>query len=1298
MNGQGRPHRGFRCRAVNRDHGRWRIFAILVAFAALPIPLLRAEPATPQAAATVRLRLAWGGGTPQTWSGRVRVVPGGMISELRLLGLDADSPGSMWTSGDTLHVGRRTPRRYDGLECDVTAPPNSELEIELRGDSEQARVIRVPLQLVTTGTFRELLDEERNFFLAHRAPGDDLRVTHNYQAMIFRVGENFDFEVHPHQLATANDGLLDIVADLMPARSEEPTWSATEVSQPLDGNREPIAFSVPLPDREGVYDVRLRAYEPQGLAGRLVPGVGRRPVATRRLQVLVIDPRQNRARSSSAWRSLLTIDPANPRWWSRLPKWLLVDRLPGTTPRAISNASHTTFSHSLGRLLELPPRRPLAEPSWHALMIPIDEVGVPHLIEVELPSDTPLDLAISILEPNAAGRVVPLNRDFGVVHDPDEATAEPRMLSHRFIFWPRTAAPVVLLANRHETAAAFLGKLEVFVHAGPLERTTPIYAPASGARIVAAHLERPHFTASLGAKDYFDVQGGYAIEDWQTFFDGGTRLVEYLSFAGYNAAFVSVMADGSGLYPSPLIQPNPTHDTGSLSTLGQDPLRKDVLQMLLRQFTRDGLLLFPCLSFNAPLPAIEKLRHDDAETPVGILPIGRSGQVSSSSGDDRRPRYNIFSPLVQNAIRDVIRELTQRYRDHPSMAGIAIELSSDSLLTSPGLDWGLDDATIAAFEADTQTEVPDEGPDRYAARAKFLLGEGRDAWIAWRCLQLTNFYGQLQAIVAESNPDRKLYLLPARLIDDLAFLPQHLPRLRDAAELPTTLQTVGLDLEQLARAPGIVVVRPYQGAFTAPIAESGVGWNLNRQLEFDKALKESTPQAAMFFSRTTPLRLPSFDAQSPFGSSETYTSLLPHPSALTASGRHPMTHAVSSLDDDMLIDSGLLLPTVDNPALRHFRNTYRQLPSHAAMVSERREQSVTVRTYEEPGGAVIAVLNDSPWPVTAKLTLQAPAGCTLVELGERGDRSRPRTFSSGEGGMAWYVELGACELQAARFSSAAVRPVSVAIENRGKVADWLATRVDALKERVSATSTARALAAFEAGGFEIAADLQPISGWNVEPAEAADNVALDLQHPHSGQSALRVAATEEVVSLVSEPFASPTTGRLGVHFWVKTAAADQQPAVRIVVEDADKPIRYQQYAVVGGNYAGSVRLETRWWWYELQLDTLPLRDTQKLRIRIDVAGEGTIWIDDVAVFDLVFNEVERRELLKIVYAAHAALQDGMLSECADILDGYWPRYLAQHAPSESARIDPPSSAPPLRPATEPSVADRLKGFVPRWLR
>jgi hypothetical protein len=103
------------------------------------------------------------------------------------------------------------------------------------------------------------------------------------------------------------------------------------------------------------------------------------------------------------------------------------------------------------------------------------------------------------------------------------------------------------------------------------------------------------FTSDNGGAHYVGIEGlNNPYRGWKaTFYEGGTRMVEYLHYTGYNGLVIAALADGSTIYPSQLLDPTPRYDTGAFFATAQDPMRKDVLELLLRLFDREELP-WPC--------------------------------------------------------------------------------------------------------------------------------------------------------------------------------------------------------------------------------------------------------------------------------------------------------------------------------------------------------------------------------------------------------------------------------------------------------------------------------------------------------------------------------------------------------------------------------------------------------------------------------------------------------------------------------------------------------------------------------
>ena len=123
------------------------------------------------------------------------------------------------------------------------------------------------------------------------------------------------------------EGLEGIVAAALGnARTEEHTWNEDRDYKHDAASAAPVAITVPLPEQEGVYDLRLSLY-PKRITN-LVRG---KPLATRKIQLVVVAPVRPVTQSTTAWQSVLEFDPASPKWWDRMARlakrWLPLPRI-----------------------------------------------------------------------------------------------------------------------------------------------------------------------------------------------------------------------------------------------------------------------------------------------------------------------------------------------------------------------------------------------------------------------------------------------------------------------------------------------------------------------------------------------------------------------------------------------------------------------------------------------------------------------------------------------------------------------------------------------------------------------------------------------------------------------------------------------------------------------------------------------------------------------------------------------------------------------------------------------------------
>ncbi|MDO4586112.1 MAG: hypothetical protein Q4C95_02325 [Planctomycetia bacterium] len=382
---------------------------------------------------------------------------------------------------------------------------------------------------------------------------------------------------------------------------------------------------------------------------------------------------------------------------------------------------------------------------WESYSIPVKEPGKPHLLEIEYISNIPQTLGISILEPSVTGGIFPLSLDYGLVvpDDPLSDQMPNRIMRYQILFWPKSKTPIILLMNRQPDKPAVFGRIRIYRS----KEKIAAFQTSKRGRSVAAMMTRPNFCDQFAALRVDSSVGVIGAEDWNTVFDSIQRMTQYLQFVGYDSLMLSAIADGSSLYPSSLLNPSPKFDSGIFLKNGEDPVRKDILEVIARIFDSKQLSIIPLIDFNTPLPTLEEqfrnvcqqanksslnalasttlqqgtnqnlsnnsisltnihsnpskpndpndqstimpefsTSFDSIQRMEGIYWIGPDGRLlieSRKTNSGTGPYYNILHPLVQETILNIVREIVARYGQHRSFGGIAIQLSTNGFAQLP---------------------------------------------------------------------------------------------------------------------------------------------------------------------------------------------------------------------------------------------------------------------------------------------------------------------------------------------------------------------------------------------------------------------------------------------------------------------------------------------------------------------------------------------------------------------------------------------------------------------------------------
>ncbi len=752
---------------------------------------------------TLQLRIAWGGGAERIWQGSIRLSQG-RFTDLQALGIEADEPGSIWLDPAGVEIRERSLRAYDGVDVTVTADLDARLTVALADMAGEAgKTVEIPLRDLVQQSHSSTLDSAENRLLVSRSPSDRLRISYGRENLVFAPGDKFQFELGAHLLDGAGT-TVRFAAQIVTSPGGQRVWS-----QEYEAGDVGTATSIELkvPEFEGVYDLVIDAVPTRSRAARLL----KRPIAQRKVQLVVLDKRPQGDLGQGPLARVVEINPVTP-WWREPVRNL---PLPGLRKGPLGNGDAAPWEHpTLGPMIQLGPGGSGPNISWEAYPLPISKPGAVHVLEIEYPSDVPQAMGISVIEPNAAGAVMPIGLDSGVYVSDEDAENTPQLAKHRVLFWPRTKAPVLLVTNRRQGSRAVYGKITVFSTAHSQLAALALGRNDGGGmlgpafpgnqrcqRLWAGYLDRPLFVENFCAPETLDTISHRSLDDWNTIYQGGIRLVKYLKHVGYGGLMMSTFADGSTIYPSQIVEPTPRYDTGVFFGTGQDPDRKDALELLFRLFDREGLTLIPALHFASPLPELEALKRDGGPAAAGIEWIGADGATWLSGHAPRQglgAYYNLLHPRVQEAMLKVAREVIARYAEHPAFGGLALQLSAEGYAQLPGDDWGFDDHTVAHFEADTQTKVPGNGPGRFAARAKFLGGPGRAAWLQWRAGVVAEFHRRLESEIRTRREGAKLYLAGGTMLDSRQTQLRLRPTLPKRAKLDETLMELGIRAKDIA--------------------------------------------------------------------------------------------------------------------------------------------------------------------------------------------------------------------------------------------------------------------------------------------------------------------------------------------------------------------------------------------------------------------------------------------------------------------------------------------------------------------
>ncbi|MCC9605411.1 family 10 glycosylhydrolase [Blastopirellula sp. JC732] len=1238
------------------------------------------------------LRVAWGGGPVQRWNGDVRVSDGKIVLK-RLLGMEADEARSVRQVESGLAIEHRTERAYDGFDLTVIAPLTAQLQIHIYPQSSDGKseAIVVPLQMLVDRSHSAALDDQGTQLLIRRTPGDALQPVFDRSSLVFAPGETFSVRYQAVQPQLPLGAKLRFELKLSHARKTDAIWSQSEavVADRSGGVDLPTTFPVPLPKEEGVYELTATLVEDR-LANLVFSA---KPLLERKVQLVVIDPLKPAESEDGPLRSVVDIDPASPGWWQRLSRLSQYNPWRRQRPTELFNQPPSTRTHLDRKWTEL------TVDGWHAFPLAIEHVGQPHILEIEYPSDIPQSLGISVIEPNAAGSISPIGVDAGLENRGLVGGETGEVKTHRLVFWPKSATPLLVLTNRREEGAAVFGRIRVLAGQAAIAPATA--QPLVDGRLAIAHYEKPLFGNTFSATQDVNPVSQRSLDDWITFYEGGDRLVKYLQHAGYNGASISVLSEGSALFPSPWIRTNPKYDKGVYFLDGRDPVQKDVLEMLLRQFDRAGLTLFPAIEFNAPLESLEQIRETYGDNRLDLVDEQGRTALDVSSAGGQGAYYNPLRSEVRAAMAQVVHDLVERYGHHPSFGGVTLQLNANGYAQLPGAKWGMDRETVARFLHETRiaNSIEELGPRPSTA----ILGQHRQAWLAWRAEQLTQFYEEAAQLVRRKKPTGLLMLDTAGAFRGYDWNDRLAPTLPRNMTLDAALLEAGVSRQQLQASDAIALLRTGYVRPEGEPANLGAYEMINASQE-EAAYSQHANRGVLEFHVPATMRLTKLDEANPFGGADNYSWIAAEFVGVGRQARRPLIEALVDVDAALLLRGGWTVPLGEEEVVRDLLQTITALPrdrfDDIVWSKPSPVQPVVARRVVKNGTTYCYFANASPWPITLNMTVRHAAAAAATPLGKAAVENVELTA----GDAAWSLTLPAYGLEAFAINSPATTFESAEVLLPSAMLAAIDQSNKEFSLRLRSLRSVPPLTVLKNPGFESPQQGEGLTGWTFNSAKDA-KISLDTDNPPNGVNSLKMESSGGVAWIRSEPIPRPATGRLFVRAQIRSNRAQLSPPLRISVDgDVNGEDYYQPLSLGAGP---NPAVEPNWRIFEHGVYDLPA-NLDDLKIGFDLMGAGDVSIDEVQVFDVGFSEGEKRELQKLRTLSDGKYHQGQFADCYRILDSYWVRFLQQRVPIAPELTQQPKGVErtatlPDRPAptTEPKEESRfewLRKYTPRFPR
>ena len=704
----------------------------------------------------LKLRIVWGGQKPVSYVGSIELENGTLFGTQQL-GIDPNDPSFLLSDSKGRLTFDDQQTRFGGCDIRVQAKSNSRLILQLQiADPDTSKIITREFAW-SLKSLRDNPDlQELGFndcrLSIDRVPGDRLRVVTNRNHLVYNSEEPMDIQIQPYGLPwNSAPGNLDF--SIVRLHDEQVVVRKSKtISLDERGHGESYDIPASAPKEEGVYEIRLK-FEPK----RILPGIIFRHLSIERVVQFVVY-NNTPARSILNAHSSLEEDLAS--------KWKPLVHIPLksfenqslTSLLAGQLASSKRFPlFDFAKSFSIMPKELSFDPSFGAnetaLQIEPSAIAtttitglVPgemhRLAMLSSNNNATYRVSISQIEPREqkshegllANELfeVSSTRSIDRVVNPSTALGDEIL---EVLFWPNSRSAKLEITNLNATQTLQITKSAVDVwNESPKALTSQSLAPKNGCIL---ELHSANLRISFGSEAIGNSEKKSPVyDDWRLFLRFAKQVGDYCRASGYETLAMTVHHEGGSLFPCSKLSSNARFDTGTFSSDGRDPLRKDILELMYRVMSRYGVEFVPMLELDSPIREIEEAIAKGVDK--DLLQLRDSPRsIAGPFGN----LYNPHSPIVQQAIAIALDEFETRYRSHPNYCGFALRATNASHLD---VSVPIDQTNTAILDRFANA-IGGNLPKDMTQREQFIVQRLQAAYSQWRKDSIAGFLERLKA-------------------------------------------------------------------------------------------------------------------------------------------------------------------------------------------------------------------------------------------------------------------------------------------------------------------------------------------------------------------------------------------------------------------------------------------------------------------------------------------------------------------------------------------------------------------------